>query len=227
MKSLAILICGSTILAFNLRAAADERVTADNATSEIPLMEIWGFRIPGTHELRTTRDAEIVRQIQAIQRALPTAGTKTAGVPSGFAVLGTGKEALRAARAVIADGKQPSESFPAGSDISLVFFSYKFGSYVHLKKVIRRDHDITIEYVFVPHATKEMSEHFALIPLLNCPEGRIRVEVEQMPSDVLQIQNSELRHVDPEIFRKVVCKSFSFKYGKEDDKPVSNKTLEQ
>jgi hypothetical protein len=209
-----------------LATASEPSSESKQSERIIPLADIWGFRMPGTHELRKTEDAEIAQLVQAIQRALPTVGAKTIQAAPGCAVLGTGKEALRAARAVIAEGKKPGETFPAGSDISLVFFSYKFGSYVHFKRVTQRDRDITIEYTIVPHACKEMTCHFALIPLLNCAEGVYRVKVEQLPVD----SNSEigLKRVDDDMSRKVVCGSFSFTCGKQGDKRVStDKAIEQ
>jgi hypothetical protein len=98
-----------------------------------------------------------------------------------FAVAGAGKDALREAAAVMSGKKKPQTSFSANSNVSVVFFSHSFNCYVHLDKVELQPGLIVISYRFVPHETKQMSSHFALIPIGKLPPGEVKVDIKRLP----------------------------------------------
>ncbi len=154
--------------------------------------------------------------VSGIRRALrpePIQGTNPIqwkDASPGFAVLGTGMDALHKAHAVLVKNQEPRKSFPADAEITLVFFSYQAGTYVHLHRVDRRDEIVEIRYRFVPHRTRDLSEHFALIPLGKLSGGKLRVEVIQSPLQQKHVNLSGMKPLQPEWGRQVVCKSFSF-----------------
>jgi hypothetical protein len=210
-------LCGSA-----MATAQDKQPEA----VEIPLKEIWAFNMPGTHDVRelepdkfgaalanrsSREQLRIMRQsltsqiLSRVQFNKP--GQKAA---RGFTVVGNGADALREAHAVIADRKMPRESFPAGSDLSAVFFSHEFGYYVHVQKVEREADRVTIWYRFVPHETKELTRHFALIPLGSFSPGEVQVEIKRS-------LDKEGRGPDTSAESRVVAQSFRFQVKADND----------
>ena len=145
---------------------------------EIPLSKIWALRMPGTiniHELEkgTPSNKSLMAEIGA-KHGFSSWETKAGPA---FAVEGTGLGSLKNAHAVII-GKQPRPtSLPQGHDISIVFFSVTSGHYVHLTKVERDHQSIRIQYEFVSHLTRDLTQHFAIIPLGKLGEGDFKVDI--------------------------------------------------
>jgi hypothetical protein len=173
----------------------------------IPLKEIWGFSMPGTRDLQKIEDRRAAKQIEEIRGALSTRPPQGKKAKAGFAVVGTGLEALREAHAVLVEGRRPRDTFPAYSDISVAFSSHQFSYYVHISKVERRGNVVAIKYGFVPHATKELTEHFALIPLGKLPPGKMQISLVQMP---LPKEFIDLQRIDRKVVETIVCQPFSF-----------------
>jgi len=150
-------------------AAVAVLVSSTALAEEIALKSIYARNIPGTIALdegiredsRSTEQGILVGEINQSLRYLPD-GKKPR---SAFAVVGTGDKALKEAHAVLFGKGPPKQTLPADSNLSVVFFSYEVGSYVHLVKAFRNKNDISVQYLFVPHETKEMTHHFALIPI--------------------------------------------------------------
>ena len=103
----------------------------------------------------------------------------------------------------------PRKEYPLGSEISVVFFSYLGGPYVHLYRAERRHGDIEIRYRFVPHETKELTVHVALVPLGKLQSGKYRVNIVRSPMEQRMIDLG-FRDVSDENARRIVCSSFSF-----------------
>jgi hypothetical protein len=120
---------------------------------EIPLDTIWAAGMPGTRDILelekggTKQRGTLADKIADTLPFLPQG--KTTG--KGFAVVGTEKEALRSAYAVLAKKQQPRQSFPSNANIWVVFYSHTSGEYVHLDNVERREKTIKVAYRFVPH----------------------------------------------------------------------------
>lgn len=157
---------------------------ADGADRVIPLKDIWALDMPGTRSMnRTMRGdppayvAPEGRLVDEIRSALKYDPRKHAVAAEAFAVRGAGRDALREAYAVLVQGRAKRASFREDEKISLVFFSYLFSSYVHLVRVEQRSNSIQLSYRFVPHETREVTAHIALIPISNPGCGTIRVEV--------------------------------------------------
>ncbi len=186
---------------------------------EIPLKDIWALDMPGTQDIRkleataTSKDEKNDADLPLISR-IRGATAKPRGEPrEAFAVLGSGIDALRRAASDMAGETKPQESFPAGSDVSLVFFSYTTGMYVYLDKVERRGNFFEIKYHFVPHLTKEMTDHFALIPLGAIESGVYSVDIVQSPMDMSRVSTAGKKPAattDAKSAEKFVCRPFSF-----------------
>ena len=132
--------------------------------------------------------------------------------------MGTGIDALRRAHAVFAEGKKPRDTFAPESAITIVFFSYQFGTYVHLQQVELRENIIDVEYRFVPHGEIYLTAHFALIPLGKLPIGKYQVRIIQAPPvqesrvgghEALKL-NRRNRTLEKESGLRFVCGSFAF-----------------
>jgi hypothetical protein len=181
----------------------------------IPLDAIWAYNMPDTVDIHSLDDnGEAAKVVAEIRRRLVTATPNWKEAKAAFAVAATELKALREAHAVLVEGKKPRQTFPADSDISIIFFSYQFGQYVHLEKVTRRGNVIDVQYKFVPHKTKEVTEHFALIPLGKLAPGKAHVEITQSPMEPKWI-NAGWKDVDRDVARRIVCRPFSFVVGED------------
>ncbi len=187
---------------------------ADSDTVTIPLDQIWAYKMPGTRDVAElepdnhpqSEHGALVAQIRSSLSQTPPTGKSAR---TGFAVFGTGLEALRDAHAVLVKNEKPRQSFPADSEISVVFFSYQFGPYAHLRSIERRGNVVEICYRFVPHRTEEVTEHFALIPLGKLASGKYDVKVvpSSMEQQSLDLGFRPVRDTDAD---RIVCHSFSF-----------------
>ena len=184
----------------------------------IPLNDIWALNMLGTRDVRELEpagagagDPQDISFIASSSQEIATALKLVPGKEpdEGFAVAASGKSALQAAHDVLTGQMQRQSSFPAGSDVSIVFFSYPFGAYVRLESVKRIKNVIEIRYQFEPHTTRQMTQHFAIIPLGKLEPAGYGVDMIQMPMDAKFVApNSNPLNRDAE--RKVICKSFSF-----------------
>jgi hypothetical protein len=187
----------------------------------IPLDEIWAYQMPDTRDVTELQPKipdpgklskeELFRKspILQIQRSLnerPKEGEKAGPA---FVVVGTGEEALKNAHSVFVkkDEKEPVRFFPSDTDLSLVFYSYMSGRYVHIKSVEQSDKLITVKYQFVSHQTQEVTHHFALIPLGKLSPGTVQVKIKELPP--VNEQNEEVERIPSP--KSIVCDSFSFR----------------
>ncbi len=224
--TLGLLLCVPTV-------ADEPKEHAEVAT--IPLDQIWGYSLPDTRDIagitlpetdpqegvigRT--DAMFRRQreqnIEQLRRAL-TAKPPTERALPGF-VLPRHPDffTLQKASNRVAGMMQyahekrrfESETFRAGEDMTLVFFTHPASYYVRLRKVGRQDNEITVQYEFEPHASPEVTVHFALIPLGKLPAGEYQVRFEQIPL-AQKYREAGFDPVEPDALT-IVCRPFSFK----------------
>jgi hypothetical protein len=185
-------------------AVADGLSSSQDETVAIPLDEIWAYEMPGTRDIQeldrdlsaenpeTDTSTESGSQRDSLWTSI--ANSLSADMPGsdwpregqlarpGFAVVGTGREALRRTHAVLVNGEKPAESFELDTEISLAFFSYQTATYVHIQKVERRGNEIEIQYRFVGYGEKFVTAHLALIPLGKLLPGEYEVNMVQLPS---------------------------------------------
>jgi hypothetical protein len=188
----AVLACGTVLAVEPAREQSDTEI--------IPLDRIWATHMPGTRDIRDLQPEQRQekwdrlppdeqRKIRARDILAPTVlslGETSSSWPregqiakTGFAVAGTGLQALQEAHSVLVAGAKPSESFTPDDDITLVFFCYEFGSHVEIRKVERHDNDIAIHYRFVRPINKSLEIQLALIPIGRLSAEKYHVEVTQ------------------------------------------------
>jgi hypothetical protein len=183
--------------------------------TEIPLKDVWAYRMPGTRDIGKLEKGkppsqEHGRLVGEIRRVLGRTLEKGKVAGPAFAVSGTGINALREAHAVLLEKKTPRDKFASGGDVSVVFFSYSTGAYVQLDKVRRRNQEIEIGYRFHTHPTMELTEHIAIIPLTALEPRTYRVRVIQSPVDK-DLAKEGFKFVDPKRAEELVSGSFDFK----------------
>jgi len=220
MSNFKLLFMGLILVAF---LAASLRAESNEADI-IPLKKIWAWDMPGTTSIRTLEpkhfgdvlkgksSAEQVRlqDSSVISKTLvPLAKFNNAQCGPGFAVKGTGAEALTNARAILSGGEKPSTSFMPRDDVSLVFFSRLFGAYVHITEVKQATNRVEIRYRFEPHIDTELTVNFALIPLGKLQPGKVDVDVIRIPHDK-KYDAMSVTPVSQEMESRIVCKSFQF-----------------
>lgn len=207
-------MCYSQLLA-TVCAIGAVAATVETTPVEIPLNEIWALDMPGTRNLREldpAREHEPQSVQEFIQSSLVERTAQRLGAGNwpkdgegpgrGFVVVGTDREALRQANAVLSKEIERADFLPGGENLTLVFYSYSGGRYVHLDSAERQGQTITVKYHFVAHRTLDMSTHLALIPLGKLPDGKMRVRMVEVEGNKLDGAPRNARHV--------VCDSFSF-----------------
>jgi len=118
-----------------------------------------------------------------IYRILPQWAPKEGNESPGFAVAGTNLalEAVRQVHAVLVEKQPPRQSFQAGSEITLVFFSYRIEPSVYLHRVDSVGNRIEIRYRFASSRYGRMRPllggYFALIPLGKLEAGEYHINV--------------------------------------------------
>lgn len=196
------------ILAFAVAFSLASSAIADDKPVKIPLKEIWALNMPGTKNIRELKgqqsDDSLVIQLERLLHSKQIKARR-----KGFAVPGTGLAALNRAYAGLFEKQTTHESLAAKNEVSLVFFSRPSSDYVHLQSVERQGDQITIKYVFVPHKTRELSAHFALIPMGKLPAGKWRVDVVKSPM-AQKYLNAGFNPVDDNVARGIVCAPFTF-----------------
>jgi hypothetical protein len=212
-------LAGGILLCCLLTANAGAEKADDQSKAKIiPLDQIWAYEMPGTRDIRNLepkratgnlstealiRDS-LVLQIRRTLQNRPKPGEKAGPA---FVVVGTEKEALKNAHAVMVakDEKEPPRLLPANTDLSLVFYAYTGGRYVRLDSVEKSERLIVIKYHLESHSTANATIHFALIPIGKLPVGAVQVKIEQLPPTDEKGQPLPMRDE-----RHIVCDSFTF-----------------
>ncbi len=219
------------------KAVSVETVLTDEPGRIIPLDKIWGHMISGAQDIRDLEPDHFGPAVQElpgserwrfhssslshqISQAIDRRSVKRQPIGPGFAVAGTGREALVAVKEIMEQDRMPSQTFPAGTEVSLFFFTRDSGAHIGLNDVKQSSETVTIRYhiqVFMaPHqdevvSTLDLNRYFALIPFGKPAVGNYAVDV--APSLVEEVKEQYRRHyrgVNKEDLKKHVCQSFSF-----------------
>jgi hypothetical protein len=201
----------------------------------IPLKDIWAHRMPGTRDIRELEpeldpkrwetlpyEKRLELRQNALWEPIETSLIESSIRPradqsarTGFAVAGTGIEALRKAHAVLVQGEKPRTSLSTNEDLLLIFFSFPSDGYrVHLHQVNRRDDEIELQYQLEPYAERVLSISFALIPIGILPVGEYNVEMTQIPTKQ-EFVALGYKRIDENWTRQFLCKRFSFRVVEE------------
>lgn len=191
----------------------------------IPLDQIWGYNLPGTRHIAGIPfpdDKEGIGQtfaylnrerdtnIEHIRRALASKPPTEKAAPGFVLPRRPDSLTLRGVHPLMLGKRNPfdKDSFGENEDLTLVFFSHPLSYHARLKKVERKQNDITVHYQFEPHTTPESTVHFALIPLGKLPAGEYQVDYQQIPVDQ-KYREMGFEPVHPEA-AEIVCRDFSF-----------------
>ncbi len=170
--------------------------------------------------------------LEEIGQALQLSSPRKEDAPPGFAVDGTNLslEAVRQIHAVLVEKQPPRQSFQAGSEITLVFFSYQSNPYTQLHRVDRVGNRVEIRYRFVwsKGLGARPTGFFSLIQLGKLEAGEYHVNIvksalerkvispDYVPETRMQkiivqdIKNLKCEPISRKEARKMVCNSFSF-----------------
>jgi hypothetical protein len=195
-------------------ASAAEPVT-------IPLKDVWALNMPGTRDVRQlepqardtpTRTGPLVNAIHDFLNPVNPSLSRTFRPGRGFAVEGSGREALRRVYLALLDRQKRTGVLPAG-EVTLAFFARSVGLYVHLDEVQREGNNVILKYHFVSHVTLDFTTHFALIPMGKLAPGEYKVQLVQLPPTT-EPKSSELIRIpklaEPKWLAKIVCSPFTF-----------------
>jgi hypothetical protein len=221
-----LVFASATLIILFLLGVGFAETNASPEKKEIPLKDIWAYRMPGTRDVRDLEPDKFgphlsklssAEQIELTDKSLFSQigshlGFNKPGqsAAQSFAVAGTGADALREAAAVMSATKNPRTSMSTSSNVSVLFFSHSFGCYVHLVKVETQPGQIVISYRFVPHETKELTSHFALIPLGKLSPGEVKVDIKRVPIEKT-FSDAGFKEPDSSWDSRVVAQSFRFK----------------
>ncbi len=163
-------------------------LTSPLHAEEIPLKSVWAFRMPGTSPMSDVvrGDGSIPQEamlLNEIRRRLLFDPSLDKAEPM-FAVVGTGMEALREAHRVIVSEEAPRDSFSPTDTLTLVFFSYDFGSFVGVHRVQVNGNDIDVHFDFTLHDSAMTTQHIALIPLGKLKPGQYQVSTKYVSRDI-------------------------------------------
>ena len=191
--------------------------SADRIT--IPLDTIWSSGMPGTRAIDgletdpSIGKAYVGKVINSLENIGRVSKLKRENAKPGFAVEGSGAVALLNAQLVLVTGNQPRQSFPAGTDISLVFFSFPAAMDVHIREVERRGNTIEIKYRVVGYVESHVTMELALIPLGKLPAGKYEVKLTQLRA-VQRLNGHIYKLTKPPYYHKgverLVANPFSF-----------------
>jgi hypothetical protein len=174
----------------------------------IPLREIWGYEMPGTRNIEKLKPKPQMDVPELIQQSLMRHDGDPAVGP-GFVVQGDESEALLQAFAVLVSHKEASSTVTHDLNTWIVFFAKDSGQYVHLRSVTRAGNKITVDFTFVPHDSKNLTRHFALIPLGKLPTGKYEVAIVNSPMDKRYL-DQHFKPIPKDGVRWIVAKSFDF-----------------
>ncbi len=219
-----VLACGMSLVC-SVAIIVLAETTAQDEEHVIPLKDIWAFQMPGTrdvHDLEPDKFGPRISKLSSAEQLKVTGKSLTSQIAThldynkpgqsalqAFAVSGIGADALREAAAVLSGKKKPQTLFLPNSDLSIVFFSHPFSYYVHLDKVEQQPGRVVISYRFVPHDTKEITRHFALIPIRKLPPGKVKVDIKRLPMSK-SLPDTGFKELPSSFDAQVVAQSFLF-----------------
>jgi len=233
-------ICGSVLVLFLFGPAIAEAPKAKQETVTIPREKIvfaWPgsrqFRDlePEFFEYRDTPEkiakystpegikefARIIERankeslVVAIERAMNAMPKgKDAKMGPGFAVEGQGRAALRGIYDVLVKGGTPRQHFPAGKELSLVFFSRSMQAGIRLESVTRTGEVFNISYALTSRAEQAMIWLLAIIPVGELRPGDYRVDLRRCRDKEPELNERGFPLIPVGVEKDLICQPFSF-----------------
>lgn len=171
---------------------------------EIPLTDIWAYRMPGTRDMNEfnepgSKDPFVDKVLLQIRNSWHHR--------SGMAVQGEGRDALDNLYRVRTE-RLPHNTVKANSPISLAIFTRGTKGIVYLDNVRRLGNEFTIQYRFAPTHAQETGSTIALIPVGQLEAGMYKVSLERLPLEQ-EYRDRGFRE-PPREWINNICSSFSF-----------------
>jgi hypothetical protein len=184
------------------------------AGEEIPLKQIWALGMPGTHQIDISKSDGSYKSVEGraadtIRKSSFLRPNRDDEIDACFVVAGKGIEAISNASKVILSKEKAARAFRSDGELSLFFFARRSGVFVHVTRAIVRDGVIHITYSLEPHSTRQVTEHFALIPLGTLKPGKYTVELSRDRKDTLTPPDG-LSPVDGKLETYLICKQCEF-----------------
>ena len=152
---------------------------SDEKMDEIPLSEVWAWKMPGTRQFISRHD-ETVDKLPSTEDFFSSLVhiSRHEKLPPAFAVSGRGIDALNKAYEILSKQEKMTNDFTPEDDLSMIFFGVGRHEQIHLERVERQPRKVLVYYKLVPHLIgPQTSYHFAVIPLGKLPEGETKIEV--------------------------------------------------
>lgn len=211
-------------------SVASIAVAADSI--EIPLESIWGLDLRGPRPLRelepeyfdpmkpgveySADDIAAMKQSaeNAMTRQLEREMLKLSPhvdrpMKRGFAVSGTGRDALKGVHNVLVSGRKPSAVLSSEGEVCAVFFSYPSQVGVSLDHVERNENKVQIYYLLTARGQQSMDAQLWVIPLGMLISGDYEVQLIRSPKDK-GLNPKGLPLVDEKLEQRIVCRPFKF-----------------
>ncbi|MCH7750806.1 MAG: hypothetical protein IH898_01425 [Planctomycetes bacterium] len=191
-----------------------------------PLDGIWGYRMPGTHNMNFVRQhGEYVsaegQTVEEIYNSLVGSSRDKESSPA-FAVQGTAMDALKNALTALNNSFKAINVFSIHEDVSVFVFSYNSRWRMNIRRVIRKSRDVEIRYELTPLLIMpDSTVNFAVIPLGKLPAGEMTIQMVKLPTGQEWI-NKGIVPITEEELARIVCKSFQLIVKEE---PTENPAL--
>jgi hypothetical protein len=227
------LVFGIVVLWCASAAAEPPKEPADTVT--IPLDRVWAWHTPGARDLREL-EPEILtenlrgkppeeqgRLIRASigdriaeslvdERFYPKKGEQAG---SAFAVVGSGIDALQAARDILAHRTKRTTKFSTSDNVNLIFYSFPSETKLHLVSVERKGNSFLLQYGF-SLSLEELSErtvrpNLAIIPIGRLPVGTYDVAIQLDPQNKESfMRRFKITKFDWDWMPRLICRGFTF-----------------
>ncbi len=195
-------VCGS----FGFEVADREAAAVAARSMTVPLKDIWAYRMPGPRDMNELDGGKAQKTlVEPLLKHI----RETWNNDPGAAVQGEGLAALQQYYRIEVEGQEKGV-LSAAAPISLVFFTKPTGGYIHLQSVVKEcnSNRFTIFYRFVPHESRESTQHMALIPLGKVHPGKYVVKMKRLP---MEDKYREIGFPEPSREHESnMCKSFIF-----------------
>jgi len=162
-----------------------DRTEASKDAEDISLGSIWGFKMPGTKDIReidTPHPSDRDTIARKISRSLYSGKVGQKAGPI-LTVKGSGKEALLSVERIISKRMQAPSVFEQSDDINLYIYARSAGAGARLDRIVRDGRQIRIEYHLGSRDDVGTALRFVLVPLGKLEKGRYSVEMIMKPRD--------------------------------------------
>jgi hypothetical protein len=165
--------------------------------------------MPGTKNFSAIKPAESnAALVELIQQSLMRRRNH-GDAEQAFVVEGEVDSALRQVYDVLVKRERSNSQISVGDKAWIVFFTYSIGQFVHLKEVLREGHNIKIRYRLIPHSSKNLTRHLALIPIEALPSGTYKVDIVSTPLEAEFVASNYVA-IPESALKQRVCRPFNF-----------------